>query len=137
MLMLKTNLKNLCVPEMHSFPVGWVFTKNFPEGRLHPPLSISCSLLITTFQGSHLRPAQEPRQKKACDKPQMEQRLVPYLLVGDSPSGEGTAAIQLLAAICCPLQGEKSGQCWLDTQAHPHSAQVPQAGPCSSLAEPL
>lgn len=75
----------MCVPEIHSFPVGWVFTKNFPEGRLHPPLSISCSLLITTFQGSHLRPAQEPRQKRPVTSPRWSRDWFPTCWWGARP----------------------------------------------------
>ena len=86
---------------------------------------VSCSLHITTSQESHHRPAQEPRQTRHITIPQRSTERVPYLLCGGSPSGEGTAAVQLFTAVRCPLQGRKG---WSVMAGHTGSSS-PYLGP--------
>ena len=44
---------------------------------------------------------------KTTTTPRWSTELASYLLQGGSPSGEGIAAVQLLTAVCRPLQGRK------------------------------
>lgn len=48
-----------------------------------------------------------PQTDTITVSPCQSTELVPYLLRWRSSSGEGTAAVQLLTAVCCPLQGRK------------------------------
>lgn len=48
-----------------------------------------------------------PQTDPITVSPCQSTELVPYLLRRRSSSGEGTAAVQLLTAVCCPLQGRK------------------------------
>ena len=88
------------------FTVGWIFRENFPEGRPHSPCAISCSPHIATSQEHQ---GEQPRtpDRHDHDNPLPEHRASPSLLRGRSSSGEGTAAVQALTAVCRPLQGRK------------------------------
>lgn len=106
MLLLKINLMNPCVLGREGFTMGWILRENFPEGRPHSRCAISCSPHIATSQEHQ---GEQPRtpDRHDHDNPLPEHRASPYLLRGRSSSGEGTAAVQVISAVCRPLQGRK------------------------------
>lgn len=110
------------------FTVRWIFRKNFPEGRLYPSLS---HVLLSPHH-----PLSGPQMTGCMTTSRWSPGLLPYLLQGCPPSGEGTAAVQLLTAVRCPLPGRKE---WSVTGSHPGSPSCsldPRAWPWPPVAEP-
>ena len=65
--------------------------------------ALPTSLPLRSTKVSSPGPQTDPITVSPCQSTE----LVPYLLRRRSSSGEGTAAVQLLTAVCCPLQGRK------------------------------
>lgn len=87
--------------------------KGIKEGILEV-LYLPGSHISACFPDSHNlespkgRP-QSPRKARHVTASRWRTELVPYLLWRGSPSGEGTATIQLFSAVSSPLQAERRG----------------------------
>lgn len=103
MLLLKTNLMNLCVLGSGGFTVGWIFRENFPDGRPHSPCATSCSPHISTSQEHQSEQPRTP-DRHEHDKPLPEHRAGSLPAAGVFVLGRRNS--------CCP-----AAQCSLPSTA--------------------
>ena len=125
---------NLCILGKEGFTVGWACREICLEGGRHPhpfpALPTSPALSSTKVGGPGTQ------RDKTVITPRFSPELGPYLLWWGSPSGEGTTSVQLLTAVCCPLQGREG---WSVRAGHTDLSSLcaaPQAWfrPCCSRA---
>lgn len=88
------------------------------------------------FPALSASPPSGPRMTGLMTTPRWSPGLLPYLLQGWPPSGEGTAAVQLLAAVRCPLPGRKEPSVMGSHPGSPSRSLDPRAWPWPPAAEP-